>query len=364
MVSVLAFVVVLGVLIIVHELGHFITAKAAGIAVPRFSIGLGPRLWGFTIGETEYVISALPLGGYVKMVGMGEDEALETLEGGKADVDVPPERRFDEKSVGTRAIVIVAGPLMNFVFAMFAFAGVAYYLSYAPLIGSVDEDWPAAEAGVLPGDLILAVDAVETRLWTEFSAQIRQRPGETVTLQIERDEQELQLRSLIAVVDTTVVDTAGNDTTITFGRIGVTMETENPLRVYGLGESMVEGSRRAVDLAVTITRFVGELVTGKVSPRNLGGPILIGQVSGQAARAGAIALLGWMAFLSVNLAVLNLLPIPILDGGHLVFLVIEAVRGRALSAKARARLSQLGFIVIMALMVWVFASDILRLTGK
>ncbi|KPK58686.1 MAG: hypothetical protein AMS21_10475 [Gemmatimonas sp. SG8_38_2] len=364
MVSVLAFVVVLGVLIIVHELGHFITAKAAGIAVPRFSIGLGPRIWGFTIGETEYVISALPLGGYVKMVGMGEEEALETLEGGKTDVEFPPERHFDQKSIGTRAIVIAAGPAMNFVFAIFAFAGVAYYLSYAPLIGSVEEGMPAAEAGVLPGDLIVAVDTVETRLWTEFATYVRQRPGETVSLGIERDEQELRLPTLIAAIDTTVVDTAGNDTTITFGRIGVSRDTVNVLRAYGLGESMMEGTRQTVDLSVAIVRFVGELVTGKVSPRNLGGPILIGQVSGQAARAGVIALLGWMAFLSVNLAVLNMLPIPILDGGHLVFLAIEGVRGKPLSAQARARLSQLGFIVIMALMVWVFASDILRLTGK
>jgi regulator of sigma E protease len=364
MVSVLAFVVVLGVLIVVHELGHFITAKASGIAVPRFSIGLGPRIWGFTIGETEYVISALPLGGYVKMVGMGEDEALENLEGGKADIDVPPERHFDQKSVGTRAIVIAAGPAMNFVFAIFAFAGVAYYLSYAPLIGSVEEGMPAAEAGVLPGDLIVAVDTVETRLWAEFAAYVRQRPGQTVALGIERDEQELRLTTLIAAIDTTVADTAGNDTTITFGRIGVSRDTVNVLRAYGLGESMMEGTRQTVNLGAAILNFVGELVTGKVSPRNLGGPILIGQVSGQAARAGVIALLGWMAFLSVNLAVLNMLPIPILDGGHLVFLAIEAVRGKPLSKRARERLSQLGFIVIMALMVWVFASDILRLTGK
>jgi len=364
MTSVLAFIIVLGVLIVVHELGHFITAKAAGIAVPRFSIGLGPKIWGFKIGETEYVISALPLGGYVKMAGMGEDEAMESLEGGKADLDVPPESRFDEKSVGVRAVVIAAGPVMNFVFAIFAFAGFAYYYSYAPLIGAVEEGWPAAEAGVLPGDLIVAVDSVETRLWIEFAEYVSRRPGETVRLRIEREDQELQLTALIAVFDTTVVDTAGKDTTITLGRIGVTRETENPLRAYGLGESLVEGNRQAIGLAVVIVRFVGELITGRVSPRNLGGPILIGQVSGQAARAGVIALLGWMAFLSVNLAILNLLPIPILDGGHLVFLLVEAVRGRALSAQARARASQVGLVFILALMVWVFTSDLLRLTGK
>ncbi len=364
MVSVLAFILVLGVLIVVHELGHFITAKAAGIAVPRFSIGLGPRIWGVKIGETEYVFSALPLGGYVKMAGMGEDEALEKLEGGKADLEVPPQRRFDGKPIRTRAAVIGAGPAMNFVFAILAFAGLAYYASYAPLIADVQEGWPAAEAGVRAGDVILAVDDVETELWVDFAEQITRRPGETVMLRIERDGRQIELTTLVAAFDTTLADTAGKDTTITFGRVGVTLDTENPRRAFGIGASLATGSRQAVDLSLLILDFLGELITGKASPRNLGGPILIGQVSGQAARAGAGALLGWMAFLSVNLAVLNLLPIPILDGGHLVFLAVEAIRGRALSAQARARLSQFGFILLMALTVWVFTSDVLRLTGN
>lgn len=362
--TILAFVIVLGVLIFVHELGHFITAKLAGVAVPRFSIGLGPKVWGFTIGETEYVISALPLGGYVKMAGMGDDEALEKLEGGKSELEVPPERRFDSKPVSVRAIVISAGVIMNFLFAIAAYSGLAYYDSVAPIVSEVSEGYPAAEAGVLPGDRIRALDGTEIDTWREFVAFVYERPGATAELLVERDGELVRLTTLIAAVDTTVSDTEGNDTTLTFGRVGVTLDTLNVVRAYSVVGAMAVGTGRTVDLSVLILDFLGGLITGRHSPRDLGGPILIGQLSGQAARAGLSVLIAFMAFLSVNLAVLNLLPIPILDGGHLVFLAIEAVRGRALSLETRARLSQVGFILIMALMVWAITSDVLRATGN
>ncbi|NIR44114.1 MAG: RIP metalloprotease RseP [Gemmatimonadetes bacterium] len=362
--TVLAFVIVLGVLIFVHELGHFVTAKLAGIAVPRFSIGLGPKVWGFTIGETEYVISALPLGGYVKMAGMGEEEALEKLEGGKSELEVPPERRFDSKPIGTRAVVISAGVIMNFLFAVVAFAGLAYYNSPAPIIGEVSEDWPAAEAGIEPGDRILAVDGEEVTTWNEFVGAVQDRPGESAQLRIRRDGREIQLTTDIARFDTVVTNPAtGADTALSLGRVGLTLDTDNPVRGLGLPEAMSLGVTRTGELSWLILEFLGDVVTGQASARDIGGPVLIGQMSGQAARAGAAAFIAFMAILSVHLAVLNLLPIPILDGGHLVFLGIEAVRGRALSLEARARMSQVGFILIMALMVWAFTADFLRIFG-
>ncbi len=362
--SILAFVIVLGVLIVVHELGHFVTAKLAGIAVPRFSVGLGPKVWGVRIGETEYVLSALPLGGYVKMAGMGEEEALEKLEGGKDDLEVPPERRFDSKSVGTRAVVISAGVIMNFLFAVFAFAGIIYYTAYAPLIGAVEEGWPAAEAGVQPGDLIVAVDDNEVDLWPEFSSYVAERPGQTVSLRLVRGGRELELTTQIIPFDTVLTDEAGTDTAVSFGRIGVMLETDDPLRALSPLSSLGAGFERTVEMSGLVVSFIGQLLTGQASPRDLGGPILIAQYSGRFARSGLLAFIGFMAILSVHLAVLNLLPIPILDGGHLVFLAVEAVRGRALSLQARARLSQVGFILILALMVWVVTSDVLRLTGN
>jgi regulator of sigma E protease len=360
--SILAFIIVLGVLILVHELGHFITAKLAGIAVPRFSIGLGPRVWGFKVGETEYVISALPLGGYVKMAGMGEEEALEKLEGGKSDLEVPPERRFESKSVGTRAVVISAGVVMNFLFAIIAYAGIAYHQSWVPLIGEVKAGSPAEEAGVQAGDVITAVDGREIEMWAEFRDVVSQRPGASVDLRVLRDGREVELQSQIERV-TTVVDSATGDT-IVHGQIGVFLDAENARRALGLGSALTAGTRQTFGITGLILRFVGRLLTGAESARDIGGPILIGQLSGRMARAGVVALIGFMAFLSVNLAVLNLLPIPILDGGHLVFLAIEAVRGRALSLQTRARLSQVGFLLILALMVWAITSDVLRTVGN
>ncbi len=359
--SIIAFIIVLGVLIVIHELGHFFTAKLAGIAVPRFSIGLGPRVWGFRVGETEYVISALPLGGYVKMAGMGEDEALETLEGGKSDLEVPPERRFESKSVATRSVVISAGVVMNFLFAIFAFAGIAYYQSWVPLIGAVVEGSPAEEAGLQAGDLITAVDGREIEMWSEFAGYVSQRPGEEVTLGVLRGDEEIELLSRIERAFE--VDSVSGDSTF-YGQVGVYRDTINAGRALGLGSSLATGTRQTFELTWLILRFVGRLITGAESARDIGGPILIGQLSGQAARAGVLYLISFMAFLSVNLAVLNLLPIPILDGGHLIFLAVEAIRGRALSLQTRARLSQVGFLLILAIMVWAITSDVLRAVGN
>ncbi len=364
MTSIIAFIVVLGVLIFVHELGHFVVAKLAGIAVPRFSIGLGPRVWGVKVGETEYVLSALPLGGYVKMAGMADDEALEALEGGKSDLEVPPERRFDHKSIPVRAAVISAGVAMNFLFAVLAFSGITYHASYAPLIAEVQEGQPAADAGMRPGDLVLAVDGNEIDLWVEFVDYISQRPGESVTMLVERDGSKIELTSAVARFDTTITTFQGKDSTIVWGRIGVARDTVKPRHAYGIIESIDQGTRQTLAFSGLVLDFLAQLVTGQASPRELGGPIMIGQFSGRAARMGPAAFISFMAFLSINLAILNLLPIPILDGGHLVFLVLEGVRGKALSLQARARLSQLGFVLILALMVWVFTSDVLRLTGN
>ncbi len=360
--AVLSFIVVLGVLIVVHELGHFVTAKLAGIAVPRFSVGLGPKVWSVKVGETEYAISALPLGGYVKLAGMGEEEALEALEGGPADVEVPPERRFDSKSLGTRAVVISAGVVMNFLFAIVAFAGLSFWRGeLIPLIGEVQEDSPAAEAGLRAGDLILAVGDQEMERWVEFRAYVQARPGEEVDLLIEREGAAMELHPQIARM--IQVDSARGDT-IVYGQLGITQDTLHGRVALSAPAAFWQGIQEASTLTVLIVDFLGDLVTGQVSARELGGPILIGQISGQAARAGLATFISFMAVLSVHLAVLNLLPIPILDGGHLLFLAIEGIRGgRALSLRARARLSQFGFIFILALMVWVIASDVLRITG-
>lgn len=444
--TIVATVIVLGVLVFVHELGHFVTAKLAGIRVPRFSIGLGPRAWGFTVGETEYVLSWIPLGGYVRMAGM---EELESVEGG-ADPDArapgaePDSRDFDAKPVGARAIVISAGVIMNMLFAFFVYAAMAVIwgvgiqpdarlgrvdvdalpagaaaiadvplgsrilavgdrdvdtwsdvqnalaLSAAgpitlrlaggeavalelpagdeeragligalspavePVVGLVMEGDPAQRAGVQVGDRVVAVDGEPTPLWEDMVEAVSSRPGQPISLVVERDGARRELR----VTPEPTLRVTGSDST-TVGLIGIGLPQERP----GPLGALAHGARQTWRWTAFTLDVLRGLVTGGVSARSVGGPILIGQLSGQVARAGVEPLLAFMALLSINLAVFNLLPIPILDGGQLVFLAVEAVRGRALSIEQRIRFSQLGMVVLMALIVLVMANDILRLLG-
>jgi regulator of sigma E protease len=476
MLTILATIVVLGVLIFVHELGHFVTAKMVDIEVPRFSIGIGPKVWGFRRGETEYVISALPLGGYVKMAGM---EEMEQIEGGPAEredgdaagdpgrrdrvrtgLDTPTDvgltgamrtaersRDFESKSLGARTLVISAGVIMNLLFAFVVFSlaariwGVpippdptvanvvaerlppgAEALAGIPpgariaeiggrsvgnfddvrrtlatasvgettlrledgrtfafrvpsddgerelliaaleplqeaVVGATVPGMPAAQAGLRAGDRIVRADGAAIRDWRELVAAIQGRAGEEVSLVVQREGREVAL-TVVPVAEQ--VEVAGREPE-TVGRIGIgpLVPRDRP----GMVASVGYGATRTWDVTTLIVRFVGQLVTGNVSPRSLGGPIMIGQISGEVARAGLEPFLTFMALLSVNLAVLNLLPIPILDGGHLVFLAVEAVRGRALSLEQRMRLSQVGMFVVLAIMVWAIGSDLLRLFG-
>jgi regulator of sigma E protease len=455
--TLLATAVVLGVLIFVHELGHFAAAKLMDIEVPRFSIGMGPRAAGFRWGETEYVISWLPLGGYVKMAGMGEEEAFEALEGGKVEEERrgPSDRDFDAKTLPARALVISSGVLMNGLFAVVAFTAVAAVWGVTPVaaarLGGVDEtalpagafalarvpagseidsvgnravgNWtdltlalataqagplrihfrgaapvtiqvPATDslrnaligslqpavglpallsrvekgsaadsAGLKAGDRVVEVDGAPARLWQEFVQAIKTRPGESLAIVVERDGRRVQLRA-VPRARTLVRD----GDTLRFGYLGVGVDTDllvqelAPVRV-GPVEALRHGVADTWRWTRTTVDVVVGLVTRRVSARSLGGPILIGKISGEAARMGLAALLRFMAVLSINLAILNLLPIPVLDGGHLLFLGIEGVRGRPLSLETRLRWTRVGLFIVGAIMVWAIASDALRLFG-
>jgi regulator of sigma E protease len=467
LITILATIVVLGVLIFVHELGHFAAAKLVDIEVPRFSIGLGPKLIGFKRGETEYVISWLPLGGYVKMAGMEEMEAIEggpdkkpqvTGAGTAVDLGLEVEekreagpRDFESKSLAARTLVISAGVLMNLLFAFIVFTFIAAvwgtrispearvgaiaeeYLpsgaealaevapgtritgvgrtavenfddlqmaiaKVAPgdlefrfadreaitiqlnagdsiraslmaaiepdiaspaVIGSVAKNSPAAAAGLRADDSITAAGGQPVASWQQLVGVVERHGGKPLELVVDREGAEIPL--------TVTPEAKKLGTGITYGRIGVTARTtpddalprERPGPVAAVGE----GARQTWDVVSLTTGFLWDLVTGGASPRNLGGPILIGQLSGRVARAGLETFLGFMALFSVNLAVLNLLPIPVLDGGHLMFLGVEAARGRALSIEQRMKLSQVGFVIVIAIMVWAVANDVLRLFG-
>lgn len=450
--TVLATIIVLGVLIFVHELGHFLAAKAVDIEVQRFSIGLGPVIWGVTKGETEYVLSAIPLGGYVKMGGMA-DEMMEKVEGGAVEVERQPSTRdFDSKPVWARAFVISAGVIMNMLFALVVYVGaaavwgirsadttrvgtvleevlpagaeslaeiqpgqrieavgeaqvrhwgdiergiveadpgpltirladpsaalqvrvpvgeedrvrMAVSLVYwrEPVIALVTPGEPAYEGGVEAGDRVLAVDGQPVAGWMSFVGLIESRPGERVSLTLERDGREIT--RLVDVSAVTETDPATGDER-TVGKVGVQVQEVSAIySPVGFGEAIRIGWNRTVFMTDMILDFLVNLFTGGVSPRSLGSIITIGQASGQAAAMGVERFLSFMALFSINLAVLNLLPIPILDGGHLVFLAIEAVRGKALSVEQRMRWSQVGLVVILGIMVLALSNDVLRLFG-
>lgn len=467
LITILATIVVLGVLIFVHELGHFVAAKMVDIEVPRFSIGLGPKLVGFKRGETEYVISWLPLGGYVKMAGM---EEMEKLEGGPAteptitgaatagdlgvEVETPRQagpRDFEAKTLPARAFVISAGVTMNILFAIavFAFSALIWgvqtiadarignvteellpegtealarlpvgtrivsvggnqvddfrdlsasvakagndpiefrfdrgnpisvrvpssdtakasliaafepAVSTAPVLGQVVANTPAAEADLKAGDRVLRANGTPIESWQEFVAQVEARPGQPITLDLERDG-----RQVTTVVTPESRSLRGK---LDYGRLGV-YPTQAPLsalprqRPGPLG-AIEHGFQETWEVVALTVDFLRDLFTGNADARNIGGPIQIGQLSGRVARMGPEAFLSFMALFSVNLAVLNLLPIPVLDGGHLMFLLVEGVRRRPLSIEQRMRLSQVGFVIVLAIMVWAVANDVLKLFG-
>ena len=359
MVTILSTVIVLGVLIFVHELGHFLAAKAVDIEVQRFSLGLGPKMIGFQRGETEYVISWFPLGGYVKMAGMAEEEAIGALEGGASEQRAPSPRDFDAKSLPARTLVISAGVIMNFLFALVAFIVVAHAQgTQLALIREVQEDSPAAEAGFEPGDRIVAIEGQRVRAFDELRLLVQQSPGAPIRVGVERDGER---RTLNVVPRTVRIWSDVIRDSVEIGQIGVTSDPEAGYRTLTWSEAIPEGTYRTWYWVRLTFEFIGQLVSGQSSAKEVGGPILIGQLSGEAARAGIWPLLSFMAIISVNLAILNLLPVPVLDGGHLTFLAFEAVRGRALSIEQRIRLTQVGMVLVVGLMVWVITNDVLRL---
>lgn len=362
-VTILVTIIVLGVLIFVHELGHFAAAKSVGIDVPRFSIGLGPKMIGFRRGGTEYVLSWIPLGGYVKMAGMADEEVTSTLEGGSGPEEAvrsaagPGPGDFDAKPLWARVFAISAGVIMNWLFAVVAFAAIAMGRGVLePRIVEIAPGSPAAEAGLRTGDLIRRVDDAAVHDPAQVTMRIERRAGESVDIVVEREGERLAFVATPEAVEQ-YSDLTGESRTV--GRVGITVGGDGgrmgPIAALGRGWS------NTTYWGGAIVQFLGDLVTGRSSAREVGGPILIGEISGRAARAGFWELLSFMAIISVNLAIFNLLPIPVLDGGHLLFLGIEAVRGRALSVQARMRFTTVGMVFVLALMVWAVGNDVLRL---
>ena len=344
-------VVVLGALIFVHELGHFLVAKRAGVSVLKFSLGFGPKIAGFTRGGTEYLLSAIPLGGYVKM--LGEDPKEEVAD---------RERSFSAKPVGWRSLIILAGPGANFLLAVAIFwlvfmVGVP---TLATKVGEVMDGFPARDAGLLRGDRIVAIEGQPIEKWEELAKRIHQSPGRPVRLTVERDGRRFDLT--VAPKATKQKNLFGEEQEI--GLLGIApaeeflTERTDPISAFG------KAIYKTYDLSRLVLLTFVKLLQGVVPAKTIGGPLLVAQMAGEQARLGVLNLMFFTALLSINLGILNLLPIPILDGGHLFFSLIEAVRGHPISLKKREMAQQAGLVLLVALMIFAFYNDIFRLLGK
>ncbi len=451
MITLLAFLVTIGVLVFIHELGHFLAAKWAGIHVHRFSLGLGsPVPWLTTRrGETEYCVSWIPLGGYVKMATREEGADPGALEGATPETPVAPDAYYEAKPVWKRMVVILAGVTMNALFAWLAFSGLAWRngitinpetrlgviagdslpeparaildippgtritavngvpvdswngvqdltqsapgdsLVYqleglpalalpvhhddldtrlrlsmmlqpwlAPVVGGVADGYPGAAAGLQAGDTIVAVDGQPVVQWYDMADRIEAAADRPLTFLVGRPGGRVEL----TVTPRAEIVTVGRERR-TIGRVGV--EAGFPLlnEPLDLGGALRHGLALTGAASTQIVRTVRGMVTGRVSTREVGGPILIGQLAGQAARGGWEPFLAFMALISVNLAILNLLPIPVLDGGQFLFLVAEGLRRQPLSLGLRLQLTRVGVALLLMLMVLVFWNDISRLVA-
>jgi regulator of sigma E protease len=351
MITVLSAVLVLGILIFVHELGHFLVAKRAGVGVTTFSLGFGPKLVGITRGGTEYRLSAIPLGGYVRMVGEHSGEEL-------APEDLP--YAFTAKPVGWRLAIVAAGPLSNLIFAV-----LVYYLiivawglpSLTTRVGDVVKDQPAALAGVIKGDLVVAIDGQPVEHWGQMVASIQGGGGRAVRLTLEREGRRVEV--VVSPLAAVVKDVFGEEHQVY--RVGIIAAGETVTKRVGALDAAGLALDRSYLAGELIVMSVVKLFQGKVALDNVGGPIQIGQAAGQAARHGAVEFLSLMAILSVNLAILNLLPIPALDGGHVFFFLVEAITRRPVSVSLREKSQQVGVALLILLMAVIIYNDIARL---
>ncbi len=518
MIAIVAFIFVIGILVFIHELGHFLVAKWSGVRVEKFSLGFGKKLFGFTKGETEYLVCILPLGGYVKMYGEGvegnfivdkvkEGSAAERigfksgdrivnvegldlktydrwkqleavlekeperdyevtlerdgkpieiqlkaseLEGNDTYSEKEYPRGFTTQPILNRLAIVVAGPFMNFLLP-FVFLPLVFmigitvpaYLEHSPEIGYVNPESPAAEAGFIKGDNILEIEGNEVSNWRDVNIAVQTNPGITIDITIDRDgaEQVIPVLAKVSpegvvaigfsepiaakvggVVDGTPADSAelqkgdriaeingetiadwdhmasiikqnaGNEITLAVergtevleilitpeplgedgaGAIGIQIYTEEVVKQYGFFESIVKGVQEAanmiIEVIVLLFGFLYKLVTGKialgVAGKSLAGPILIAKVSGAAAESGIAQLLQFTCFISINLAIINLFPIPMLDGGHVVYLAIEAIKKKPLSQRSMEISQKIGLTLLIFIMFLAIYNDLSRVKG-
>lgn len=352
MLTALAIIFVFGLLVMVHELGHYVMARLNGIKVLEFAFGFGPKIIGFKGKETDYSLRLVPLGGFVRMYGMD----AETDENGVQTVAPSSDpRSYSNKKVWQRMSVIAAGPIMNFVLAIVLFMLVfAYYgiptSAGGNNIGSLIEGKPAQSAGLQPGDRIISVDGVLTPDWNTLTETIHSKPGKSITIVVEQQGKQRAL-----TLQTEKDDQTG------YGMVGIAPEV-----VYEK-TTILESARYGLERTIEFTRFIMvtlvQMITREV-PADVGGPVAIAQVIGQGAEQGWAELLSLTGVLSIQLGLLNLFPIPALDGSHLVFLLVEGLRGKPMNPERQNLIHLIGFVFLLSLMLAVTYQDIMKLFTK
>lgn len=353
MLTILAIVFVLMALIFFHELGHYLAARSVGIRVERFYVGFNVFGLGIKkkIGHTEYGLGLVPLGGYVKVAGILDESMDSQLTG--ADWE------FQSKNTLQKIWFMSAGVLANMLLAVVVFGGLT--LSHgvdvadpSAVVGSLAQEYPAIAAGILPGDVITHINGITIGSWEELTEIIHSRPDTAVLVAWRREGERFEMS-----IRTRGTEILAEDEIKTVGMIGIGPKLVN--RPAGLGESVASGFSLTRRWFVLTYKSLVMIVTGKASLRDVGGPILIAQLAGQSAQTGFPALLGFLAIISVNLAFINILPIPALDGGHIAIALVEAALRRPLSLRVRIAVQQVGIMLLLALIVVVIYNDIMRL---
>ena len=350
---IIPFLVVLTILVYVHELGHYWVAVKAGVRVEVFSIGFGPELYGWNNkAGTRWKISAIPMGGYVKMFGQSDSEP-DSKQENEAEEPLSEEDKkvsFAHKTLSQRTAIVAAGPIANFIFAIVVFFGLAWIVG-TPVphagIGSVMPGSAAESAGMMESDRIIAIDGKEINLFSDLQVVIRSNAGTELNVIVLRDGSEISL----FVTPKLITGASGE----TYGQLGVTPDPEQiEYESISFFDSMWFGVERTWGMITGILSYLGEIFSGDRGTEDLGGPLRIAQISGDMAQGGIINLIVFMAALSVNLGLINLFPIPMLDGGHLVFYGAEFIRGKPVGQKAQEY--SFGFGLILLVMIFAFVT--------
>ncbi len=393
--TIIASILVLGILIFVHELGHFLLAKLNGIGVYEFSIGFGKKLWRGRIGDTYYAVGAIPLGGYVSMAGddpalvMGrstsknqdseeyskEESEEEAAERRRLESDPLAKKLLEDesswflkKSYPAKLSVVLAGPFFNFLLAI-----VLSIFSYAvfgalvpvddPVIGEVVPGLSAEKSGLKPGDRILSINGGPMRDWYQVAEYVGSSGGRELNMRIERPAEnspgqsgfmDIKVAASLDYEEYAVVKGEKNDKY----RIGIAQSTKK--KDVTLSEAALDGTLHVWNLSVMTLRGIGGIIQGAISPKHIAGPIFIFQTAARTARKGLEPLINFVVFLSVSLAILNLLPIPVLDGGHVLFFTIEAIIRRPVSLKVQQTATQVGLAFLLLLTLFAVGNDIAR----